>query len=155
MGGGPKIVGNPENIKEDDAELSSRIRPIELIKHNPQLFHMNFFDVGQQYEILGGYKTFAMQLLGGVLAFAYFRGGRATRSYNYYTDVHGGFFRFFFGAAVGTGIGYLKFGDRQKMHNAYVAERLRKRYPASIDLHASDLWQYKGVPASHSFYQWK
>ena len=68
MGGGPKIVGNPENIKEADAELSSRIRPIEFIKHNPQLFHMNFFDVSQQYEILGGYKTLAMQLLGGVMA---------------------------------------------------------------------------------------
>ena len=155
MGGGPKIIGNPENIKEEDAELNNRIRPVEFIKHNPQLFHMNFFDVSQQYEILGGYKTLTMQLLGGVLAFAYFRGGRATRSYNYYMDVHGGMFRAFFGATVGTGIGYLKFGDRQKMHNAYVAERLRKRYPASLDLHTTDLWQYKGVQASHSFYQWK
>ena len=37
MGGGhgPNIVGNPENIKEDDATLSEKIRPIELIKHNP------------------------------------------------------------------------------------------------------------------------
>ena len=35
MGGGPKIAGNPANIKEEDADLSSKIRPIELIKHNP------------------------------------------------------------------------------------------------------------------------
>ena len=36
MGGhGPVIIGNQSNIKEEDADLSSKIRPIELIKHNP------------------------------------------------------------------------------------------------------------------------
>ena len=45
MGGhGPVIHGNPNNIKEDDADLSSRIRDVNLIKHNPQLFYLNFFD---------------------------------------------------------------------------------------------------------------
>ena len=155
MGGGPKIIGNQDNIKENDADLNSRIRPIEFIKHNPQLFHLNPFDLANQHEILGGWKTTALQLLGGVMAVAYFRGARATRTYNYYIDVHQGFGRFFFGAALGTGIGYLKFGDRQKLHNAYIAECLRRRYPASMDLHTTDLWQYKGVAASHSYYQWK
>ena len=37
MGGGhgPKIVGNENNTKETDAEMPLKIRPIELIKHNP------------------------------------------------------------------------------------------------------------------------
>ena len=35
MGGGHHIAGNPNNIKEADADLSSKIRGIELIKHNP------------------------------------------------------------------------------------------------------------------------
>ena len=37
MGGGhgPTIVGNPANIKEEDADLSGKVRSIELIKHNP------------------------------------------------------------------------------------------------------------------------
>lgn len=36
MGGhGTAIHGNPNNLKEEDADLSSRIRSIELIKHNP------------------------------------------------------------------------------------------------------------------------
>ena len=35
MGGhGPHIAGNPDNAKEEDATLSAKIRPIELIKHN-------------------------------------------------------------------------------------------------------------------------
>ena len=36
MGGhGHHIYGNPNNEKEEDGELSSKIRSIELIKHNP------------------------------------------------------------------------------------------------------------------------
>jgi len=28
----------------------------------------------------------------------------------------------------------MKFGDRQRLHNAWVAERLRRRYPESLKL---------------------
>ncbi len=48
----------------------------------------------------------------------------------------------------------MKFGDRQKLHNAWVAERLRRRYPASKSLTAHDLWQFKGIKATHDFYRW-
>merc|ERR1719313_698573 len=66
-----------------------------------------------------------------------------------------GFARFMFGGALGGAFGYLKFGDRQKLHNAWVAERLRRRYPEPKALHASDLYQYKGVQATHEFYRWR
>jgi len=46
MGGhGPHIEGNQQNIKEEDANLSQKIRPIELVKHNPQLFHLDFWSL--------------------------------------------------------------------------------------------------------------
>lgn len=47
MGGGhgPQIEGNQNNIKEEDATLSQRIRGIEFIKHNPQLFYADFFSL--------------------------------------------------------------------------------------------------------------
>jgi len=70
----------------------------------------------------------------------YFKGGLATRPYNFYHNLHMGFWRFMFGASIGGGIGYLKFGDRQRLHNAWVAERLRRRYPESMGLTATDLW---------------
>merc|ERR1719313_2162146 len=139
MGGGPNIQGNPNNIKEDDATLSQKIRPIELIKHNPQLFHMDFFNLGNMYEILGGGKTCLLAGIGGTIATQYFLGKRATMPYNFYVNVHMGMGRFAFGALLGLGLGYLKWGDKQKLHNAYVAERLRKRYPESISLTAKDL----------------
>ena len=48
--------------------------------------------------------------------------------------------RFAFGAMLGLTFGYLKWGDRQKLGNAYVAERLRRRYPESMGLNTADLW---------------
>ena len=40
------------------------------------------------------------------------------------------------------------------MHNAYIAERIRRRYPESMNLNNHDLWKYKGVKATHEFYRW-
>ena len=142
MGGGhgPAIHGNPNNIKEDDADLSSKIRSIELIKHNPQIFYLSFFDLNNQYQIIGGAKTCAFALIGGWISLAYFMGGQRTKPYNFYVNLHQGFARFAFGSLLGAGFGYSKFGDRQKLHNAWVAERLRRRYPESKALHASDLY---------------
>lgn len=82
-------------------------------------------------------------------------GGRRTKPYNYYVNLHQGFGRIAFGGLLGGAFGYSKFGDRQKLHNAWVAERLRRRYPESMSLTTSDLWQYKGVAADQDFYKWR
>ena len=141
MGGhGNSIAGNQNNTKEEDSTLSSKIRPIELVKHNPQLFYLSAFDMASNFELVGGAKTLAFALTGGWLALSYFMGGQKTRPYNFYVNLHMGFARFMFGGALGGAFGYLKFGDRQKLHNAWVAERLRRRYPESMHLKASDLW---------------
>ena len=156
MGGhGPAIHGNENNIKEEDATLSQKIRNIELIKHNPQLFHLNFFDFKNHYEIAGGAPTVAFALVGGWLSLAYFMGGARTRPFNFYVNIHQGFGRFMLGSALGAGFGFSKFGDRQRLHNAWVAERLRRRYPEAKSLHVTDLWQFKGVEATHEFYRWR
>ena len=107
------------------------------------------------YEISGGFKTAMTGLVGGTFAVQYFLGKRATLPYNWYINLHMGMFRFVFGAVLGLTAGYLKWGDRQKLHNAYTAERLRRRYPESMTLTTTDLWQYKGVHAAHPYYGWK
>ena len=91
-------------------------------------------------------------LLGGFLSLNYFLGGRAGKPYNFYVNLHRGIFRFMTGTTVGLGLGYWKWGDRQRMHNAYVAEKLRRRYPESINLKTTDLWKLKGAAATHEFY---
>ena len=157
MGGGhgPVIQGNPNNIEEADADLSLRIRSIELIKHNPQLFYLDFFNWQNHYEIAGGAKTVLFGLIGGQLSLMYFMASRRSQPYNFYVNLHQGFFRYLAGFGVGGAFGFNKFGDRQRLHNAWVAERLRRRYPESKDLHATNLWQYKGVAAAYSFYNWR
>ena len=138
--GGHTIPGNPNNVKEEDADMSSRIRNIELIKHNPQLFHLDFFNLSNHFDIVGGVKTAAFAVIGGSMALSYYMGAAKQRPYNFYTLWHMGLWRFAFGATLGGAFGYSKFGDRQKLHNAWVAERLRRRYPESKSLHTSDLW---------------
>ena len=53
--------------------------------------------------------------------------------------------RLAFGGVLGLALGYKFFGDRQRLHNAYIAERIRRRYPESMTLSTHDLWKYKGV----------
>ena len=155
MGGhGPAIQGTTNNIQEDDATLSHRIREIELIKHNPQLFYVNPFDLNNIYEIAGGAKTCAFAVVAGGLSLSYFLGSRRSQAYNFYINMHQGFYRTVTGGLVGAAFGYNKFGDRQRLHNAYVAERLRRRYPESKMLNVTDLWQYKNVHASQDYYRW-
>ena len=156
MGGhGPTIQGNENNIKEEDAALSQKIRNIEFIKHNPQLFHLEFFDFNNHFEVVGGYKTMAFAFVGGWVALTYYLGGMRTRPYNFYNNIHQGTSKFLFGSVIGGAFGYIKFGDRQRLHNAWVAERLRRRYPESMQLNVADLWRFKGVEATHEFYRWR
>ena len=50
MGGhGPHIHGNENNMKESDEEMRGKIQSAELVKFNPQNFHMAFWDVGNMY----------------------------------------------------------------------------------------------------------
>lgn len=39
------IKTNPNAIKEDDKDLPYRIRSIDLVKHNPNLFNVQVTDV--------------------------------------------------------------------------------------------------------------
>ena len=62
--------------------------------------------------------------------------------------------RIIVGGLFGLAVGYMQFGDRQRLHNAWVAERLRRRYPECMNLKEHDLWELKGVKAEHAYYKW-
>ena len=95
-------------------------------------------------------------VLGASVSTAYYSGFASTQATNFYAHSLRTMMRFKFGLLVGIAVGYNRFGDRQRMHNAYVAERLRRRYPESMNLstHADELWKLKGVTAPHDFYRW-
>ena len=106
------------------------------------------------FSLLGGGPSFLMGATGAMGSLAYYQAGSGA-SRNFYTNNLRASGRIFMGFSLGLALGYKFFGDRQRLHNAFIAERLRRRYPESITLHQADLWKLKGVYAAHEFYQWK
>ena len=151
---GHASVGNPDNIKEPDSEISHRIRPIELIKHNPNLFHLQQFSPSAWWTVLGGAGWAASAATGALFGTWYYNQKLLRQPDTFYVRILLRFSRLFLGFAVGSFVGYLRFGDRQQLHNAWVAERLRRRYPESKNLDTRDLWRFKGVKAQQEYYRW-
>jgi hypothetical protein len=145
---------NPHAVQEADSEPPSRIRSIELIKHNPNLFHVGLFDFGSGLEIAGGSGFLASVGAGAGFGWWYYAQRTRLNPATFYAHIALSFSRIFLGAVVGGTVGYLKFGDRQRLHNAWVAERLRRRYPDSLNLTTHDLWRFKGVKADQHYYRW-
>jgi hypothetical protein len=145
---------NHHATQEADDQLPLRVRPIELIKHNPNLFHVSPFDLPAVFEILGGAPFAASTALGGALGFWYYSNKARHTPATFYSSILLTFSRIALGGILGAWFGYAKFGDRQRLQNAWVAERLRRRYPESLSLTTTNLWRFKGVTASQSFYRW-
>lgn len=154
MGGHGHAHGNEHNLQQSDAEMLGRIQRIETIKHCPNHWHMEFFDSANILAILGGAPSLTFGAIGAALSYGYYLNRAANMPYNFYAHNMRSAGRLGMGFSLGLFAGYLQFGDRQRLHNAWVAERLRRRYPESKDLHQSDLWKFKGVKASHDFYAW-
>lgn len=153
MGGHGGAKGNSNNIQETDADMQDKIQLIETVKHSPNHFHLDFFEAGNWFNILGGANTMAFGGTGAGVSYLYWAGKASTNHYVWNINV---FQRLGLGLVLGLGIGYMRFGDRQKLHNAYTAERLRRRYPESMSLaHPADsLWKFKNVHAPQEFYKW-
>ena len=145
---------NPRAIQEADGELPQRIRSIELIKHNPNLFHVGLTDVSTLFNILGGSAFELSTFTGAAFGYWYYAQKVRLNPTNFYTSILLTWSRVLLGGAIGGWVGYMKFGDRQRLHNAWVSERLRRRYPESMLIDAHDIWRFKGVKASHAFYKW-
>lgn len=118
------------------------------------MFHVGIFDLNAGYEILGGVKFASSAALGGFFGYWYYSKKFRHQPATYYASLLLAFSRIALGVAVGGWVGYMKFGDRQRLHNAWVAERLRRRYPESMDLNATDLWRFKGIKAGQHYYRW-
>ena len=137
-----------------DYALAHTIQPIELVKHNPNVFWVNPWHYGESLEILGGFKFGLFTVAGASLSVAYFNAQNKHIPTSFYKKNFHVWGRLIFGAFIGGAIGFLKFGDRQRLHNAYTADRLFRRYKESRDLSANNLEALRGHKADHSFYRW-
>lgn len=145
---------NMDNIQEADGELAYKVRSIDLIKHNPNLFYMKALSPATWYEVLGGIKGTLCAVGGAALSWQYYQLRLARTPAHFYQSIWISGWRIMLGLTVGGWVGFMKFGDRQRMHNAWVSERLRRRYPDAVNIKETDIWRFKGIPARHEFYRW-
>ena len=143
---------NNQAKQESDEDMQGKIQFIDLVKFNPMHFHLNFFDTQSWLIVLGGAPTLATGLFGAAFSYNYF--ASQSRPFQPYVHFYRGFGRLLLGFTLGVAFGYSRFGDRQRLHNAWVSERLMRRYPESMNLHEHHLWRCKGVQAPHEFYRW-
>ena len=134
--------------------LPMRIRSIEFIKHNPNIFHVPPTDLNIVYQILGGNGWLSCTLTGAGLGYLYFARKVHFNPVFFYQNIMLIASRIVFGGFIGGYAGYIKFGDRQRLHNAWVAERLRRRYPESMGIDEKNIWRFKGITPEHEFYKW-
>jgi hypothetical protein len=89
-----------------------KIRLIELIKHNPNHFHIPLSNVGAAYEILGGVSWLVSAGAGGLFGYWYFNQKLKHTPATFYAKIMLSFSRIFLGTVFGGWVGYMKFGDR-------------------------------------------
>ena len=134
--------GPPTN---GDLTLVYKIQPIDLVKHNPNIFWLSPFSVCSTYDIVGGHKTAFLTVAGASIAVKYYNNQTAHLASHFYKRNMHVWGRVLFGGFIGLSIGYLKFGDRQRVHNAYTADRLFRRYKESRKLTANNLEALRGT----------
>src|SRR5437870_2130909 len=97
---------NEHNIHESDADIPQKIRPIDLIKYNPNLFHVWIYDPVQIYNLLGGIKTDVCAAIGGAFGWWYYAASTRQVPDTYYIRNMRLFSRVTLGVIVGTTIGF-------------------------------------------------
>ena len=90
--------------------MLGKIQRIELIKFNPNHFHMDPFNFANMFNIMGGAPTLVMGTVGALFSYSYYAG--QVRAYNLYMNTFRVGGRIAFGAALGLAVGFKFFGDR-------------------------------------------
>lgn len=151
------IHTNNPNLKADaqpdkhteDHQLKYKLRTLNLIKHNPNLFTNR----EGAFELLGGYRTLITTLLfGGVFA-AYRHRANALRGISvregiWFTNVY-----FLFGSSIGLLYSSAFFLQWQILLNDYYSQFLFKRYKASAGQSKQNIYQLRNVENEDECYQ--
>ena len=142
-------------LQEGDDELKYRIRPISLVMHNPNFFWLNPYDASSVLSTFGGVPTVLSAATGAGVSVAYYKFSTQAIPSTFYANIWRTWGRLFIGAAIGGAFGFMRFGDRQRLHNAYTSYRVRRRYKDSINIETKDIWRFKGHKPHEEFYQWQ
>jgi len=126
----------PEDKYTNDSLLKQKLRSINLIRHNPNIFTNR----EGAFELLGGYRSLATTLTFGGLAVLYRIQANRLRGIKYRMGMRNNYNFFLFGSMIGALYSTLFFVDFQVLMNDYFAQSLFKRYPDSAKLSRNNIW---------------
>jgi hypothetical protein len=133
----------PRETLTQDENLKLKLRSLNLIKYNPNLFTNK--QTGY-IDLIGGNKSLAVMLGMGSL-FALYRGKvnnfrqMSTREGIWMVNLW-----FVYGALVGKAYSLLFFHKSQQHLNEYYAFHLMKRYKGADQISRRNIYQYKDIP---------
>jgi len=137
----PMVIENDKFTA--DELLKFKVRSLNLIKHNPNLF-VNRGN-GSFTEILGGNRALVTIATCGVAALLYrMRVNQirklSTKEGTWFMTVY-----LFYGMSLGATYSVAYFTNWQRLFNDYVATFLLQRYPASKEQKRSNIYQLKDL----------
>lgn len=138
----------PEDKYTEDHNLKYKVRTVNLIKYNPELF-TNRGNFGYVY---GGEKSLLMTLGCATLGLLYRRRANFLRNVPTREGIWYNTAYFLFGASIGAFYSTCFFVRWQVVYNEYIAHFLMKRYKGSQDLHAKNIWRFRNIENKEECY---
>ncbi len=131
----------PIDTDTSDEQLKYKIRSLNLIKHNPNIFTNR----GNFMETMGGMNTVIATLGFGALGVLYRTRVNALRNVSAREGMWLNTFYFLFGSAFGLGYSACYFMKTQMVMNDMFAHYLMKRYSGSADLKRRNVYALRDV----------
>lgn len=130
-------VDNDKSTSDDKLKL--KLRDINLIKYNPNLFTNR----GERFEVYGGLRSFLISAGFGLVFYIYRHKANTLRGIKPRAGVNYNMMIGLFGFGVGTIYNALFLSPNQRIFNDYIAHWLYKRYPNCKNLSRTNIWAYR------------
>ena len=127
-----------EKYTHDD-QLKLKLRDINLIKHNPNLFTNR----NGAFDLLGGWKTTAIIFGTAILLSFYSKKANSIAGIRYREGWWNRNLHFLLGGALGTAYSFLYFVKWQVLINDYFAQFLLKRFKDAKNVNRSNIWKLR------------
>lgn len=138
----------PLDIKTSDEHLKYKLRDINLIKHNPNLFT----NKGQFIDMLGGERTMATCATTTILFYLYRLQANSLRKFSFREGLWMKHYFAMYGFAFGLLYSSIFFFQHQRIMNDIIANFLLKRFKGSMDLDRKHIWEIRNIPNDDECY---
>jgi hypothetical protein len=141
-------ISIPVDTNTDDESLKYKIRDINLVKHNPNIFT----NKGQFLDMIGGEKTIAFTSATTLIFYLYRWRANNIRKLSFREGLWMKHFFAMYGFAFGLFYSSIFFFQHQRIYNDMTANFLLKRFKGSKDLDRKHIWAIRDIPNDDECY---